>query len=70
MVDVQVGVVVLGCPFGYQQRNAMDERSCTRTDGQYENYGRYETQEGRLVVYEHDNPNAWIRSDTISTVVD
>ncbi|UPM43398.1 DUF7331 family protein [Halocatena salina] len=44
----------------------MEERSRTRTDGRYENYGRFETREGLLVVYEHDNPNAWIRSDTIS----
>lgn len=46
----------------------MEEKSHGRTDEKYENYGRFETREGLLVVYEHDNPNAWIRSDTISAL--
>lgn len=46
----------------------MEEKSRARMDGRYDKYGRFETRDGRLVVYERDNPNAWIRSDTISAL--
>ncbi|MFC6960525.1 DUF7331 family protein [Halocatena marina] len=46
----------------------MEEKSRTRTDGRYDKYGLFETRDGRLVVYERENPNAWIRSDAISVL--
>jgi hypothetical protein len=31
-------------------------------------YGSFETSEGETVVYDRDEPTAWLQSDTVTTV--
>lgn len=45
----------------------MSNRSCEKTSEQYDRYVHFETSSGCVVMYDRENPDAWLLSDTHST---
>jgi hypothetical protein len=47
----------------------MAEQSIDRTGAERaEKYGSFETDEGETVLYDRDEPTAWLQSDTVAEV--